>query len=422
MLDYFLHLAMLLARRSVLIITFLSLWQLNAHAQYDSISSVTTTQYREDTIYWQELLIRNYYKGNLVVELREDGLNRDDIDYQMTTNFYDLNGVLVKTTIIEEERYECPPEPVSDWDEMHHVMLPTIAYPPVYGSDSVRPTIIPDSIPVVSRFCGTYSSKITVYSPYIHVTNMFTQYDERDTIFATDSLFFNRYGDETRQVTWAEGTLRKEYRYYYVYNDQGQMIEKRWENLTPGTEFLIETKYRYEGDRQLQTYYSSRPLYASSGASITRYYHDELYQLKKQENFTDDSLVSTHYYHRSENLYLSYTVKTNGDTTNISDFYTKPGKHGSESWTYQSIRSSSQQYHYSFVDTLFIKGGFIIESAIYKISKEEFEQRKLPKKSKRNLLHKSYKEFDEQNRLIRKKVYDRDLREEEYRYEYAGIH
>lgn len=400
-------------RSFLLLLVCLTGTALSVNAQFDSISSVTTSEYRDDTLFWQDLTIQNYIGNKLIFEYKKYGLNSDESSFEMTTHFYDLEGTLIRSEVIEEDRYACPPEPVSE-------LFYSGAIFEFHLFDSTGSAVYstyPDSIENGPKFCGRYATKTTEYLPHIHISKSSVHYDESDSTFAVDSVFFNRYGDEIRKVSYVNGKKGVEYRYSYLYDESGRITEQVWDNLTPGYEFRNKAQYVYDGERKVQVYHSMH-FFKEPEERYSRSYYDADFNIIRHENYVGDSLTATYHYSRSDQGSAYFGVTSSGDTVNVAEFVTKKHNNGSESWSSQSIRS--EEYQYSITDTLYKKNGYCIEVARYSITPEQFRRRERPSKTKNRLVYSSRRVFDLRHRLLTETEYTEHGGAKRFGYVYGG--
>lgn len=406
----------MLSRFYFFLVILLLTFYLDTHAQTDSISSLTITEYQDDTIYWQDLIIQNFYENKLIFEVKKIGLGRDDSEIETTTNFYDLYGNLSKTIRIEEDRYECPPEPISDQFGVT-TFLPEYVYFPVDSENvTLNPLIIPDSMPFESKFCGRFFTKTSHYSPYTVVTNSWSYYDDGDTTYSVDSLFLDRYGDDLRKVTYVNKKKYLEYQYRYVRDRQGRITTKYWDNLTPGGEFSLKDEYVYNGEQKLQVYHSSHFPKRGREKTSSRTFYDDNFEIVKHENYQGDSLTSIWHYQRRDGFFQSISMNAFGDTTVVLEYIKKRSKKRAETWSLEE-RGSVESF-YGISDTIRKKDGYCIESKRYRITKEQFLKQENSMNSRNRILYKSKKYFDKNGRLVRELKYDSDELESEFTYEY----
>lgn len=417
---------MLHLRHCFLAIVFLLLCKPSTHAQYDSIMSLTTSEYRGDTLYTQDLLVQNYYKGNLIFERTDIAIDREWDDFVMTTHFYDLDGKRIKSIRIEEDRYECEPEWVP---ENSHLTIAPLegAFFTIYkdSGETEIPLIfeIPDSNDYLAKFCGRYYTKTTHYLPYMDVSTGLSFYDDDDTTHFVDSIFYNRYHDIIREVKYGDDKLGREYRYRYVYDEKGRVLEKIWGNLTPGAEFKNKSIFMYNGEQQLQVSSSYHHFAKQAKETCTKYFYDEKFNAYKYERFYGDSLMRTQYINnRNKNKTTGFTVTAAGDTTDFSKYHRKVSlnKNRKESWTYRS--KASEKYKYTIVDTLRKKGGYYVEATSYRITKEQFDKKVRAKKKRNYVLYHVRRQFDKANRLVGKIDYTAYRGPFAYTYDYKIMH
>lgn len=412
---------MSISRYSQLLIVLFLTFHFNLYAQADSISALTTTEYKDDTVYWKDLTIQNFYDNKLIFELKKIGLGREDSEVEMTTNFYDLYGNLVKSIKIEEDRYECAPEWIPEWDPAYPSVTldtaPLFVYLPLdTGNVTESIIVIPDSIPIESKFCGRYFTKTTHYLPYIIVTNSLSYYDYSDTTYSVDSLFSDRYGDDIRKVTYVNDKKYLEYQYGYVRDEQGRIIKRKWDNLTAGKEFCLHDEYQYNDDQKLQVYHSSEFFSKKTKKRSSKTFYNENFEISKHENYLGDSLTSSSYYSQIDGDYQSIAVNSLGDTTNVTKYIRRESKNKKETWSHESL--SSGEYYYGVVDTIRKKDGYCIESHRYSITKEQFANREDSMKKRNWIRYKHKKYFDKLGHLVRELKYDSDELESEFIYDY----
>lgn len=388
--------------------------QLVGFAQIDSVSSVMKQEFRDETLYSVTYTVQSFHQRNLLTEVIKVGEQSQDNDIEVTRNFYDETGKLTKRTHSVENRYECLPE-ISEQPTMFQNI--TVNYISPIGSDGVAPIESNDSLEQISKFCGNYSSETIYFLPSLQVIQGIVNIGEIDESTTIDSIFFDQFENQTKHVMYLNDGLVQDYRYSYVYDKEGRVLEKKWDNLTPGSEFTLVTKYVYHNDRQFQTYHSYHHFNIQAQPSYSKTHYDKNFKILKHENYRGDSLQNCYYYTITDQTYGYYGVNSVGDTFDISSFTTLTTKNKSESWSYQNIRSSDE-YQYSQVDTVYTNGQMEILTNRYRISKEQFLNQVQPDPNQSKLIYSNRQKFDQFNRLINEWEFDDYFGTLEFRYFY----
>lgn len=396
------------------IVLFIFVCQFCGLAQMDSVSSVKKQEFRDDTLYLESYIVRSFHQRKLLTEVNKMGGQNEENDLEITRNFYDDTGKLIKRTHLVENRYECLPaiyeQPTMFQNVNVNYILPT--NPPIDA-----PTVSHDSLEQTTKFCGNRSSETIYFLPFLQVIHGVVNEGELDETTTLDSIFFDQFENQTKHLIYLNGGLVQDYRYSYVYDEAGRVLEKNWDNLTPGSEFKLVTKYVYHDDRQYQTYHSYHHFNVQAQPSYSKTYYDKNFKILKHENYRGDSLQNCYYYTITDQMYGYFGVNSVGDTFDISSFTTLTTKNKSESWTYQNIRSSDE-YQYSQVDTVYTKGQVEISTNRYSISKEQFLKQVQPNPNKSKLLYSNRQKFDQLNRLVNELEFDDYFGTVEFRYFY----
>lgn len=394
---------------------FVIFWcQLVSFAQIDSVSSVMKQEFRDDTLYSVTYTVQSFHQRNLLTEVIKVGAQSQDNDIEVTRNFYDETGKLTKRTHSVEDRYECLPE-ISEQPTMFKNI--TVNYISPIGSDGVAPIKSNDSLNQISKFCGNYSSETIYFLPSLQVIHGIVNVGEIDESTTIDSIFFDQFENQTKHVMYLNGKLIQDYRYSYVYDKKGRVLEKKWESLLPGSEFNQVLKYMYHENKQLQTFQRYENKSANMLPHSSKTYYDKNFQILKHENYRGDSLQNCYYYTITDQTYRYIGLGSGGDTLEISSFTTVTTKNKTTSWTYQSIRHSDE-YQYTQVDTIYSNGQMEIINNRYSISKEQFLNQVQPDPNKSKLIYSNRQKYDQFNRLINEQEFDDYFGTVEFRYFY----
>ncbi len=401
-------------KKGVFIFLLISSCHLKGLAQIDSISVMTKKEYRSDTLYLESFTTQSFHQKKLLTEVIKLGGENQKVDFEMTSNFYDKSGKLIKRTRNVENRYECLPD-INNNTEIFQISY--FQYISPLDSNLAAPIMVNDTLNKVPKFCGTRSTETVYFLPSLQVINGSVNEGESDESTTIDSLFFDQFENKTKHLVYLNGKLVQDYRYSYDYDEKGRVLEKRWDNLTPSSEFKLVTKYVYHDDRQFQTYHLYHHFNVQAQPSYSKTYYDKNFKILKHENYRGDSLQNCYYYTITDQTYGYFGVNSVGDTFDISSFTTLTAKNKSESWTYQNIRSSAE-YQYSQVDTVYTNGQMEISTNRFSISKEQFERQTQPEPNQAKLIYSNRRTYDHLNRLLSEHEFDDHFGTFEIRYSY----